>query len=129
MKDFSYITNSSPAFIENMYLEFVKDPNSVDPELKKFFEDYDKAELALSPISKSYRGIKDGDYGKLDEFSDAAAIRSNTFKQVWPPKSGRYVEFPEVDRAGWFSPADARKKLIIAQRELVDRLCAQLPAE
>lgn len=60
---------------------------------------------------------------------DPAAIRSNTFKQVWPPKSGRYVEFPEVDRAGWFSPADARKKLIIAQRELVDRLCAQLPAE
>lgn len=43
MKDFSYITSSSPAFIENMYLEFVKDPNSVDPDLKKFFEGFDFA--------------------------------------------------------------------------------------
>jgi 2-oxoglutarate dehydrogenase E1 component len=43
MKDFSYITSSSPAFIENMYLEFVKDPNSVDPEMKKFFEGFDFA--------------------------------------------------------------------------------------
>ena len=43
MKDFSYITSSSPAFIENMYLEFVKDPSSVDPDLKKFFEGFDFA--------------------------------------------------------------------------------------
>ena len=50
-------------------------------ELKKFFEDYDRAELALSPISKSYRGIKDQDYGKLDEFSDAAAIRNRELDQ------------------------------------------------
>ena len=49
--------------------------------LKQFFEDYDKAELALSPISKSYRGIKDGDYGKLDEFTDAAAIRNRELDQ------------------------------------------------
>lgn len=57
---------------------------------------------------------------------DAGAIRSNTFKQIWPPKSGRYVEFPEVDRAGWFPPSEARCKLISAQREFVDRLCDQL---
>ena len=57
---------------------------------------------------------------------DAAAIRSNTFKQVWPPKSGRYVEFPEVDRAAWFSPPEAKQKLMAAQREFVDRLCARL---
>ncbi len=43
MKDFSYITSSSPAFIENMYLEFVKDPDSVDPDMKKFFEGFDFA--------------------------------------------------------------------------------------
>lgn len=57
---------------------------------------------------------------------DPAAVRSNTFKQVWPPKSGRYVEFPEVDRAGWFPPADARRKLLGAQAEFVDRLCDRL---
>src|SRR5258705_10549625 len=43
MKDFSYITNSSPAFIENLYREFIKDPDSVDPEMKKFFEGFDFA--------------------------------------------------------------------------------------
>lgn len=43
MKDFSYITNSSPAFIENLYREFVQDPGSVDPEMRKFFEGFDFA--------------------------------------------------------------------------------------
>lgn len=43
MKDFSYITNSSPAFIENMYKEFVADPESVDVEFRKFFEGFDFA--------------------------------------------------------------------------------------
>ena len=43
MKDFSYITNSHPAFIENLYQDFVKNPKSVDPELKKFFEGFDFA--------------------------------------------------------------------------------------
>jgi predicted NUDIX family NTP pyrophosphohydrolase len=57
---------------------------------------------------------------------DPATIRSNTFKQVWPPKSGRYVEFPEVDRAEWFFPTQARIKLIVAQREFIDRLCDRL---
>jgi len=41
-------------------------------ELAAFFESYDKAELALSPLFKAYRGIKDADYGKWDEFTDEA---------------------------------------------------------
>ena len=43
MKDFSYITQSHPEFIENLYRDFVKDPASVDPDLKKFFEGFDFA--------------------------------------------------------------------------------------
>src|SRR6266496_595947 len=43
MKDFSYITSSDPAFIEGLYKDFTKDPNSVDPEFKKFFEGFDFA--------------------------------------------------------------------------------------
>jgi 2-oxoglutarate dehydrogenase E1 component len=43
MKDFTYITNSSPAFIENLYRDFVNNPDSVDPELRKFFEGFDFA--------------------------------------------------------------------------------------
>ena len=43
MKDFSYITNSHPSFIEGLYQDFERDPNSVDPELRKFFEGFDFA--------------------------------------------------------------------------------------
>ena len=43
MKDFSYITSSDPAYIENLYNEFVKDPESIDPDFKKFFEGFDFA--------------------------------------------------------------------------------------
>jgi 2-oxoglutarate dehydrogenase E1 component len=43
MKDFSFITNSHPAYIEGMYQDFVKDPGAVDPEFRKFFEGFDFA--------------------------------------------------------------------------------------
>lgn len=43
MKDFSYITSSDPAFIEGLYQDFLKNPQSVDSELKKFFEGFDFA--------------------------------------------------------------------------------------
>ncbi len=43
MKDFSYITNSSPEYIESIYKEYLLDPANVDPELKKFFEGFDFA--------------------------------------------------------------------------------------
>lgn len=43
MKDFSYITSSHPAFIENLYQDFLKNPDSVDSDLKKFFEGFDFA--------------------------------------------------------------------------------------
>jgi predicted NUDIX family NTP pyrophosphohydrolase len=53
---------------------------------------------------------------------DAAAVRSNTFEMEWPPRSGRTQEFPEIDRAEWFSLARAREKLIEAQVAFLDRL-------
>ncbi|MEP7278351.1 MAG: 2-oxoglutarate dehydrogenase E1 component [Bacteroidota bacterium] len=43
MKDFSYITSAHPQYIEGLYQDYTKDPNSVDPELKKFFEGFDFA--------------------------------------------------------------------------------------
>ena len=43
MKDFQYITNSHPSYIENLYHDFVKDPESVDEDMRKFFEGFDFA--------------------------------------------------------------------------------------
>jgi predicted NUDIX family NTP pyrophosphohydrolase len=57
---------------------------------------------------------------------DPAAINSNTFAMEWPPRSGQTQEFPEVDRAGWFAPGEARQRLVPAQAELVDRLLDRL---
>jgi predicted NUDIX family NTP pyrophosphohydrolase len=53
---------------------------------------------------------------------DASATYSNTFVMEWPPRSGVQREFPEVDRAEWFSVDAAREKLVPAQIELLDRL-------
>jgi len=58
---------------------------------------------------------------------DPARVTSNTFMMEWPPRSGRQQEFPEVDRAQWFEPDDARRRMNSAQAELVDRLLARLP--
>jgi predicted NUDIX family NTP pyrophosphohydrolase len=57
---------------------------------------------------------------------DAEAVRSNTFTMQWPPRSGVEREFPEVDRADWFDPETARRKILPAQAELIDRLLARL---
>jgi uncharacterized protein (DUF885 family) len=43
-------------------------------ELARFFEAYDQASLDLSPEGKAYRGIKDEDYGRWSEFTDAADL-------------------------------------------------------
>lgn len=57
---------------------------------------------------------------------DPAQIVSNTFELEWPPKSGRRVTFPEIDRAGWFSLEDAAVKLHKGQVEFLTRLQALL---
>jgi uncharacterized protein (DUF885 family) len=46
----------------------------INTRLTAFFDDYDQIELANSPIAKSFRGIRDADYGKLDDPSDIAAV-------------------------------------------------------
>jgi predicted NUDIX family NTP pyrophosphohydrolase len=54
--------------------------------------------------------------------ADPAAIRSNTFTIEWPPRSGTMREFPEVDRADWFSLDEARERILPAQAPLLERL-------
>lgn len=55
---------------------------------------------------------------------DASSVRSNHFELEWPPRSGRLRSFPEIDRAGWFDAATARRKLVRGQVEFVERLLA-----
>jgi predicted NUDIX family NTP pyrophosphohydrolase len=53
---------------------------------------------------------------------DPAALVSNSVELEWPPRSGHKRPFPEVDRAEWFSPEQAREKILPGQRAFIDRL-------
>jgi 2-oxoglutarate dehydrogenase E1 component len=53
MKDFSYITHSHPAYIESLYQEFLKNPDSVDPEFRRFFEGFD---FAMNTVKAAANG-------------------------------------------------------------------------
>ena len=57
---------------------------------------------------------------------DPGTIVSNTFEMEWPPKSGRTAEFPEIDRAEWFTLDGARTQINSAQAEFLDRLVQSL---
>lgn len=53
---------------------------------------------------------------------DPSLLASNTFTMEWPPKSGRQREFPEIDRAAFFSLDEARHKIHQAEMPFLDRL-------
>ena len=82
----------------------------------------------------------DGEFASLGEFKlpsgkrlsvwavegelDASTVSSNLFEMEWPPKSGKRAQFPEVDRAGWFTPEIARSKLTKGQMQVLDAFLA-----
>ncbi|HJZ31609.1 MAG TPA: NUDIX domain-containing protein [Hyphomicrobiaceae bacterium] len=57
---------------------------------------------------------------------DPNALNSNTFAMEWPPRSGRQREFPEVDRAAWFTPQAAADKILKGQRPILVALSRRL---
>lgn len=59
---------------------------------------------------------------------DAAQARSNEIEIEWPPRSGRRLVIPEVDRVAWFGIDEARRRAHPGQAALVDRLVALLGA-
>jgi predicted NUDIX family NTP pyrophosphohydrolase len=57
---------------------------------------------------------------------DPNALVSSPFRMEWPPRTGKFEEFPEVDRAEYFTLEVAREKLNLAQAQFLDRLLAAL---
>ena len=53
---------------------------------------------------------------------DASAIQSNSFRLEWPPRSGKFQDFPEADRAEWFSLDMARRKILKVQMPFLEKL-------
>lgn len=60
---------------------------------------------------------------------DVSDSVSNTFELEWPKGSGNVREYPEIDRVGWFSVAEAQVKMLKGQRPLLDSLMEHLAAD
>ncbi|MFE1249810.1 NUDIX domain-containing protein [Streptomyces sp. NPDC058735] len=58
---------------------------------------------------------------------DPATIAPGTFRMEWPPRSGRFAEFPELDRVAWFGLERARELIVKAQAAFLDRLTEHSP--
>jgi predicted NUDIX family NTP pyrophosphohydrolase len=57
---------------------------------------------------------------------DPAKLVSNRFQMQWPPRSGRIIEVPEVDRGAWFSLREARDRILPSQTPFLDRLAEKI---
>jgi predicted NUDIX family NTP pyrophosphohydrolase len=109
--------------------------------------EYDEGEHPLDAAKREFEeetGIKPhGEFIPLDQIKQPSGkvitawgfegncspteIRSNTFSMEWPPRSGLQRDFPEVDRADWFTLNDARKRIVKGQIGFLERLVARLP--
>jgi predicted NUDIX family NTP pyrophosphohydrolase len=76
--------------------------------------------IALTPITQ--KGGKIVHAWAFQGDCDPSATVSNTFSMEWPPKSGRQMEFPEIDRAEFFDVAAAKRKVKAAQGALIEEL-------
>lgn len=81
------------------------------------------ATAPLAPLGRlRQKGGKWVDAFAMEGDFDPAHLNSTMFRMEWPPRSGRYSEFPEVDRAQWFRLDEAQRKMLESQRPLLDRL-------
>jgi len=104
--------------------EFAPDENPLEAARREFQEE--TGFVAPGPFTRLEPVKQPG--GKIvvawaveGDFDDAA-VKSNTFSMEWPRGSGKRQEFPEIDRAGWFPIAEARKKILRGQLPLLDQL-------
>ncbi len=60
---------------------------------------------------------------------DPNTAQSNVFPFEWPPRSGRWIEVPEIDRVAWFAPDEARRRIKETQIPFIDRLLEALAGD
>ena len=108
--------------------EFTKEEDPLTVAKREFNEEtgqtIDGDFMELKPIQQKggkmvYAWAVEGD-------ADAENIVSNTFKQEWPYKSGKWITIEEVDKAGWFGVEEAKEKMNAAQVEFVEELVRRL---
>lgn len=104
--------------------EFTKDEDPLTVAKREFNEEtgqtIDGDFIELKPIQQ--KGGKMVYAWAVEGNADAENIISNTFKQEYPYKSGKWITIAEVDKAGWFSVEEAKEKMNAAQVEFVEEL-------
>lgn len=87
---------------------------------------YEPAGSALALGSFRQSAAKTVMVWALEGDFDPATLQSNTFTMEWPPRSGHLGTFPEVDRAAWFTPPQAERKILKGQLPILDALYRKL---
>lgn len=107
---------------------YVEDEDSLEAARREFKEEtgfeVNGDFIDLGEIKQS--GGKVAHAWALEQDLDTKKIESNTFTLEWPPKTGNIQEYPEIDKAGWFSLGEERKKILKSQVALLERLAQQL---
>jgi predicted NUDIX family NTP pyrophosphohydrolase len=108
--------------------------------------EYDETEPALEAAKREFEEetgvVARGDFLELGEVKQPSGklvsawafegdcepgkLTSNLCQLEWPPRSGRFIEFPEVDRAEWFSIHEAKQRILKGQQPFLDRLSRKL---
>jgi predicted NUDIX family NTP pyrophosphohydrolase len=111
--------------------EFIEGEDPLTAAIREFREetgqDISGEFFALDPVRQP--GGKIVYTWAVEANPDASNIKSNTFEIEWPPRSGKKIEIPEVDKAGWFTFEEARVKILKGQVPLLDQFASILNQE
>ena len=95
-----------------------------DCALREFEEELGtRPEGELVPLGRiRQKGGKQVEAFAIEGDLDTDRIVSNQFTMEWPPRSGRFESFAEIDRAEWMPLARAREMILPSQAPLLERL-------
>ena len=108
--------------------EYDSDEDPLDAARREFLEETGfEASGPFIPLTEvTLKGGKRVIAWAFEADCDPSLVRSNTFSLEWPPKSGVWREFPEVDRAAWFTLDEARERLNPRQVAFLDELARRI---
>lgn len=108
--------------------EFTTEEDPLQAALREFREETGTSLMGLFlPLSSVWqKGGKEIHAWAVSGDLDPATLISNTFDMEWPPRSGKYQSFPEVDKGGWFTIQAATAAINPAQIALLEELLAIL---